>query len=103
MLDRMGVQDQASYMAAAHRDSLALDSVFVSPQLVTQLSAVVEEAMAAGQWTDALANLPTAVQPKDAGSLLSKAFLDHSKGMSWYKFWAAIFMHFQAAYFEVIP
>ena len=49
-------------MAAAHRDSLALDSIFISPQLVTQLLAVVEEAAAAGQWADALASLPTAVQ-----------------------------------------
>ena len=83
MLERMGVQDQASYMATAHKDSLALDSIFVSPQLVTQLSAVVEEAMAAGQWTDASANLPTAVQSRDAASILLRAFSDQSQGMLW--------------------
>ena len=80
MLDRLGIQDHKSYVVSAHRDSLALDSIFVSPQLVAQLSAVVEEAMAAGQWTDALANLPTAVQPKDAGNILLKAVPDQSQG-----------------------
>ena len=81
MLERLGVQDGTSYMASAHKDSLALDSIFVSPQLVTQLSAVVEEAMAAGQWTDALANLPTAVQARDAANILLRAFSDQSQGM----------------------
>lgn len=80
MLERLGVQDQTSYMAAAHRDSLALDSIFISPQLVTQLSAVVEEAVAAGQWTDALASLPTAVQSRDASAILLKAFSDQTQG-----------------------
>lgn len=92
MLERLGVTDPAGYMASNAADSLALEEVFVSPRLVSQLEAAVEEAVVAGSWTDALANLPTAIGPKDAASLLSKAVPRHVQGELWFSRMAGLYL-----------
>ena len=83
MLERMGVHDPATYMASAHSDCKGLEAIFISPQLIAQLSAAAEEAISADQWMDAQANLPTAVGDRDAAALLQQAYPDQSKGRLW--------------------
>ena len=82
LLARLGVADPRAFMSGAHPDSLALESAFVSPQLLTQLAAAMEEATLGGHWADALANLPPAISQSDASSLLKKTCASTAQGSS---------------------
>lgn len=85
MLEKFGVQDASNHMASAHADSLALEAVFVAPQLLAQLSGAVEEAASAGQWVDAHGHLPPAIGPRDAASLLLRCLPEAHQGRPFLK------------------
>jgi hypothetical protein len=60
-------------------------AVFVSPSLITQTDASVEEALRNGSWLDVATVLPPSLGPSDVAQLLSKCAeisqdSDHKKG-----------------------
>jgi hypothetical protein len=65
-----GVGGGAAALAAAFGEGSVLGSTYVSPGLVSQAEAAVEEALQGGGWCDVQAALPPSLPPADAAALL---------------------------------
>lgn len=55
---QLGVGSARAYLEATFPDGIALDTVFVGPELLHQLDASAEEAIATASWYDAPSRSP---------------------------------------------
>ncbi|GBF94592.1 hypothetical protein Rsub_06707 [Raphidocelis subcapitata] len=69
---RAGVGNDRAYLSAAFPDGIALETAFVSPSLLVQLDAAVEEAASQAGWLDAATLLPPALSAADVSALLAR-------------------------------
>ncbi|KAI8468856.1 MAG: hypothetical protein J3K34DRAFT_294179 [Monoraphidium minutum] len=76
---RMGVANDRAYLQATFPEGLALETAFVSPSLLVQLEAGIDEVALAGGWLDASALLPPALAPGDVSLLLQRCHAAQQK------------------------
>ena len=69
-----GIPNARAFLAQHFPDGHALESAYVSPAVVGQVEAAVEEALApgGGGWCDVLPHVPPALTAADAGALLGE-------------------------------
>ncbi|KAL4425678.1 hypothetical protein ABPG75_009694 [Micractinium tetrahymenae] len=67
-----GIPAPKQFLAQHFPDGIALDSAFVSPAVVDQVEATVEEAMAGGGWCDVAPHVPSILSLGDTAALLAK-------------------------------
>ena len=71
-LERMGIADGRGFMAASFPSGLVLESAFVSPNIVNQLEAAVDDVISSKSWLDALSILPSSLEAADITALLQR-------------------------------
>jgi hypothetical protein len=64
-----------AWLAAAHPEGVHLESAMVSPALLDQLEAALEEALAEAGWADIVAHLPPSLAPADAAAAAARSRL----------------------------
>ena len=67
---KAGISNEKGYLKTAFPEGMALDTAFVSPGLLANLEASVEETLMGGSWLDAATLLPPALSAADVGQLL---------------------------------
>lgn len=67
-----GIPNARAFLAQHFPDGLALESAYVSPAVVDQVEATVEEALAGGGWCDVLPHVPSILSTADATTLLAQ-------------------------------
>jgi hypothetical protein len=68
---KAGISNEKGYLKAAFSEGMALDTAFVSPGLLANLEASVDETLMGGSWLDASTLLPPALSAADVGQLLA--------------------------------
>ncbi|KAI3438673.1 hypothetical protein D9Q98_001094 [Chlorella vulgaris] len=69
---RYGIPSARPFLAEHFPDGIALDSAYLSPAVVDQVEAAVEEALAAGGWCDITPHAPSILSAGDTAALLSR-------------------------------
>jgi hypothetical protein len=72
---RAGVPQPRAWLAAQHPEGVHLDSAMVSPALLEQLEAALEEGLADAGWADVSAHLPPPLGAADAAAAATRSQL----------------------------
>lgn len=81
MLAKLGVAgDPLEYVYPLLPDGFALSTAFVHPNLLEQVDAAADEALADSSWVDVQPLLPSALNSTDAGLLLAECATVESLG-----------------------
>ncbi|WIA28133.1 hypothetical protein OEZ86_010705 [Tetradesmus obliquus] len=72
LVRKAGISNEKAYLKQSFPEGLALESVYVSPSVVSQAEAAVDEALRNGAWLDVATVLPPSLALQDVAQLLAK-------------------------------
>ncbi|WIA08065.1 hypothetical protein OEZ85_007531 [Tetradesmus obliquus] len=72
LVRKAGISNEKAYLKQSFFEGLALESVYVSPSVVSQAEAAVDEALRNGAWLDVATVLPSSLALQDVAQLLAK-------------------------------